>query len=126
MKWLQEEEKPKRVSSEQRFVRFTKGKGNNKDTVQLYLSKSLFEEAEQKGFQYIRLGVSEKDGKKMLGFNLNKGYGGIELKNKNGGWRKIFNVKGFLKAYENEGIELPLNTRLELTKEGQNYIHYLD
>lgn len=85
----------------------------------------MFTEAEEKGFKFVRLGVAEKDGKKVLGFNFNKSYGGIELKNKNGGWRKIFNINRFLKAYQEEGIELPIGDRLTLEKDGQNYVYYL-
>ena len=127
MIWLQEDNKNRARAdkTERKFVRFAKGKGNNKKATHLYISKSLFHEAEEEGFNYIRLGVDKIDGKKVLGFNFNKSYGGMELKNKNGGWRKAFNVNGFLKAYQSEGFELPLNIQLELIKEGQNYIHYL-
>ena len=125
MIWLQEEIKAKAEREERKFVRFAKGKGNNKNATHLYISKSLFNEADEKGYKYVRLGVAEIGGKKVLGFNFNKTYGGMELKNKNGGWRKVFNVNAFLKAYQAHGIELPLNTQLDVVKEGHNYIHYL-
>lgn len=127
MIWLQEDSKSKASADklDRKFVRFAKGKGNNKKATHLYISKSLLNEAEEKGYNFVRLGVDEIDGKKILGFNFNKNYGGMELKNKNGGWRKAFNINGFLKAYEEEGFELPLNIQLDLVKDGQNYIHYL-
>lgn len=127
MIWLQEDSKTKGNNDkvERKFVRFAKGKGNNKNATHLYISKSLFNEAEEKGYRYVRLGVADIDGKKVLGFNFNKNYGGMELKNKNGVWRKVFNVNGFIRAYKEQGVELPLNTQLDLVKEGHNYIHYL-
>lgn len=127
MKWLQEEARKGDYKGmpDRKFVRFTKGKGANKNATHMYVSKSLFVEAEEKGFKYVRLGTDVIEGNKVLGFNFSKNYGGLELKNKNNGWKKVFNINGFLKGYEDAGIELPFDEKLDLIKEGQNYIYYI-
>jgi hypothetical protein len=100
-----------------RFAKKKKGEG-----LTLFLSKDLLLIAEENGMTHLRFGFDSK--KSQLLFQLNKNEQGLALLNKNKKYRNLLNAGRLVELFQENGVEIPLNEKLELEIKDKTTLFY--